>query len=148
MLRLPKLGILPVTDPRMHSTIEQIERRLLRNGLVYRYRDTDDGLPGAEATFAMCSFWLVDNYVLLGRLKDAESLFRHLLSYANDVALFAEEIDPTNGAQLGNFPQGFAHIALINSALRLEAARHGHEPAMQARPGAAFPAVSQHRFGS
>ena len=132
LLRLPKLGVIPATDPRMRSTIEQIKRRLVRNGLVYRYRDTDDGLPGDEGAFAMCTFWLSDNEALLGHVHEAEDLFRHVLSFANDVGLLAEEIQPGSGAQLGNFPQAFTHIALINSAMRLAAALQGTKSAMQA----------------
>jgi GH15 family glucan-1,4-alpha-glucosidase len=132
LLRLPMLGMIEATDPRMCSTIAQIERRLMRNGLVYRYLDTEDGLPGGEGTFASCTFWLIDNYVMLGRLNEAEELFQHVLSFANNLGLFAEEIDPVTGEQLGNFPQGFTHIALINSAVRLAAARQGKKPAAQA----------------
>lgn len=125
MLRLPMLGVIEAADPRMRSTIEQIERRLMRNGLVYRYLDVDDGIAGGEGTFAICTFWLVNNYIMLGRLEEAEELFRHVLSFASDLGLFSEEIDPDTGEQLGNFPQAFTHIALINSALRLAAARKG-----------------------
>jgi GH15 family glucan-1,4-alpha-glucosidase len=100
----------------------------IRNGLVYRYLDADDGLAGGEGTFAICTFWLVHNYVLQGRLTEAEALFRHVRSFANDVGLFAEEIDPVTGEQLGNFPQAFTHIALINAAVRLAAAHRGEKP--------------------
>jgi len=141
VLRLPLLGFIHPTDPRMRSTITQIERRLMHNGLVYRYRDADDGLPGNEGTFAICTFWLIDNYILLGRLQEAQELFRHVLSYANDVGLFAEEIDPENGEQLGNFPQGFTHIALINAAVRLAAAQQNAKPSTHAAAeGAPVPA--------
>jgi GH15 family glucan-1,4-alpha-glucosidase len=96
---------------------------------VYRYRRVDDGVSGEEkGTFAMCTFWLIDTYILLGRLRQAEDLFEHVLSFQNDVGLFSEEIDPDNGEQLGNFPQAFSHISLINSAARLEAAREGRKP--------------------
>ncbi|MEX0802527.1 MAG: glycoside hydrolase family 15 protein [Candidatus Binatia bacterium] len=132
ILRLPMLGVIEATDPRMRSTIEQIERRLVRNGLVYRYLDADDGLPGGEATFAICTFWLINNYVMLGRLQEAEEFFRHVLSFANDLGLFSEEIDPVTGEQLGNFPQGFTHIALINSAVRIAAAQKGKRAKEQA----------------
>ncbi|MGH8069915.1 MAG: glycoside hydrolase family 15 protein, partial [Candidatus Entotheonellia bacterium] len=129
ILRLPLLGVIETTNPRMRSTIEQIERRLMRNGLVYRYLDVDDGIAGGEGTFAICTFWLIQNYVMLGRLTEAEELFRHVLSFANDLGLFSEEIDPGTGEQLGNFPQAFTHIALINAAVRLAAARQGKKPA-------------------
>jgi GH15 family glucan-1,4-alpha-glucosidase len=128
-LRLPIIGLIDATDPRMLSTIRQIERNLMHDGLVYRYRGVDDGIPGEEkGTFIMCTFWLIDNYILLGRLKEAEELFEHILSLQNDVGLLSEEVDPEGGEFLGNFPQGFSHIALINSAARLEAAREGRKP--------------------
>lgn len=128
-LRLPIVGLIGAGDPRMLSTIHKIEQQLVRKGLVYRYRDVDDGVSGQEkGTFAMCTFWLIDAYVLLGRLRQAEELFEHVLSFQNDVGLFSEEIDPDSGEQLGNFPQAFSHIALVNSAARLEAAREGRTP--------------------
>jgi GH15 family glucan-1,4-alpha-glucosidase len=132
ILRLPMLGVLDASSARMRSTIEQIERRLMRHGLVYRYLELDDGLPGGEATFGICTFWLVNNYALQGRLDKAEELFHTMLGYANDVGLYAEEIDPVNDEHLGNFPQGFTHIALINSAIRIAAARKGTRPPEQA----------------
>ena len=131
-LRLPMFGVLDAKDPRMISTVKQIEKRLMRNGLVYRYRGVDDGVKGEEGTFAMCAFWLIDNYILQGRLQEAEELFRHVISYRNDLGLLAEEIDPDNGDQLGNFPQGFTHISLINSAVRIHAAHQGEKPAAHA----------------
>ena len=128
-LRLPIIGLIGASDPRMLSTIHKIEQRLVRKGLVYRYRGVDDGVSGEEkGTFSMCSFWLIDAYILLGRLREAEDLFEHVLSFQNDVGLYSEEIDPDNGEQLGNFPQAFSHISLINSAARLEAAREGRKP--------------------
>lgn len=126
LLRLPLLGVLSATDPRMRATIEHIRRDLTHNGLVYRYR-VADGLPGAEATFALCTFWLIQNDILLHRLAEAEALFTHVVSFANDVGLFAEEIDPVTGEQLGNFPQAFTHIALINTAVRLAEAKRGRK---------------------
>jgi GH15 family glucan-1,4-alpha-glucosidase len=128
-LRLPIVGLIGASDPRMLSTIQKIEQQLVRKGLVYRYRDVDDGVSGQEkGTFSMCTFWLIDAYILLGRLRQAEDLFEHVLSFQNDVGLYSEEIDPDNGEQLGNFPQAFSHISLVNSAARLEAAREGHKP--------------------
>jgi GH15 family glucan-1,4-alpha-glucosidase len=120
-LLIPLVGFLPPSDPRVKSTVAAIERELMENGLVLRYRhdSTDDGLPGSEAAFLACSFWLVDNYVLLGRLEDAHALFDRLLSLRNDLGLLAEEYDPAGGRMLGNFPQAFSHIALINSAHNL-----------------------------
>ncbi|MGE5206647.1 MAG: glycoside hydrolase family 15 protein [Chlamydiota bacterium] len=129
-LRLPIIGLIGAGDPRMLSTVQKIEQQLVREGLVYRYRKVDDGVSGEEkGTFAMCTFWLVDAYTLLGRLREAEELFEHVLSFQNDVGLFSEEIDPDSGEQLGNFPQAFTHISLINSAARLEAAREGRKTA-------------------
>ena len=92
-----------------------------RGGLVYRYLN-DDGLPGGEATFALCSFWLVDNLALQGRVDEARELFERVAGYANDLGLLAEEIDPASGELLGNFPQGFSHSALIRSALNISRA--------------------------
>lgn len=124
------IGLVGAGDPRMLSTIKCIEQQLVRKGLVYRYRNVDDGLSGQEkGTFSMCTFWLVDAYIVLGRLREAEELFEHMLSFQNDVGLFSEEVDPDTGEQLGNFPQAFSHISLINSAARLEAAREGRKTA-------------------
>ncbi len=126
VLRLPLMGVIDPKDPRMLSTIAQVEQRLMRNGMVYRYRG-DDTLKGEEGSFAACSFWLVDNYVLSGRLEDARRLFEHLLTFANDVGLLSEEIQPQSGELLGNFPQAFTHIALINAGIRLSSAQRGHK---------------------
>jgi GH15 family glucan-1,4-alpha-glucosidase len=95
-----------------------VEKKLMRNGLVLRYHthETKDGLPPGEGAFLACSFWLVDNYVLQGRLDDAHALFERLLSFRNDVGLLAEEYDPVACRQLGNFPQAFSHLALVNTA--------------------------------
>ncbi len=118
---LPLVGFLPPSDPRVVGTVEAIERELLHGGLVMRYRTTDfdDGLPPGEGTFLACSFWLVDNYALLGRIDDAHRLFRRLLSLANDLGLLAEEYDPVEGRQVGNFPQAFSHVALVHTAMNL-----------------------------
>ena len=127
-LRLSMVGLIDSQDPRMISTVKQVERRLMRHGLVYRYRGSDDGLKGEEGTFVMCTFWLIDNYIMQGRMKEAEDLFQHVISFRNDLGLLSEEIDPENGEQLGNFPQGFTHISMINATVRLEAARQGQKP--------------------
>lgn len=121
-LVIPLVGFLPASDPRMQSTIRAIQQRLTSNGLVYRYGDGDapDGVPGREATFAMCTFWMVDNLALLGRHDEATTMFEEVVSYANDVGLFAEQIQPHTRELLGNFPQGFTHLALIRSAVRLQ----------------------------
>jgi GH15 family glucan-1,4-alpha-glucosidase len=117
-LVIPLTGFLPANDPRVLSTVKQVQERLTSNGLVYRYL-TDDGLPGGEATFALCSFWLVDNLAMQGRAEEARALFEKIVSYANDLGLLAEEIDPVSGELLGNYPQGFSHLALIRSALNI-----------------------------
>jgi GH15 family glucan-1,4-alpha-glucosidase len=126
-LVIPRIGFLPPSDPRVQSTINVIRKGLSHNGLVYRYR-TQDGLAGGEGTFTLCSFWLADALALGGRLDEATALFEHAVGYANDLGLLAEEIDPDTGEQLGNFPQGFSHLALIGAAVNLaKAAAHGSE---------------------
>ncbi|PTM86952.1 glycoside hydrolase family 15 protein [Mycoplana dimorpha] len=121
LLLLPLVGFLPPDDPRVVGTIEAVERRLMRDGFLLRYEDGrgSDNLPAGQGAFLACSFWLVDNYVLLGRLDDARTLFERLLSLCNDVGLLAEEYDARSGRQVGNFPQAFSHLALINSAYNL-----------------------------
>jgi len=123
LLMLPLVGFLPATDPRMLSTVGAIERDLLRDGLVLRYRTDDvrDGLAGDEGAFLACSFWLADNYALQGRHEEARALFERLLGLANDVGLLSEECNPADGQLLGNFPQAFTHVALINTAHNLSA---------------------------
>lgn len=103
----------------MESTINAIARGLVSGGLVYRYVDADDGLPGGEATFGICAFWLVDNLVSLGRVQEAKELFEGMLARATPLGLFAEEIDPRESARLGNFPQALTHIGLMNAAVNL-----------------------------
>lgn len=121
LLLIPLVGFLPADDPRMRGTIVLIERTLLQDGFVRRYNPdrTSDGLPGTEGVFLACSFWLVDNYVLQGRIAEAQALFDRLLALRNDVGLLSEEFDPKSKHQLGNFPQAFSHVALINSAHNL-----------------------------
>jgi GH15 family glucan-1,4-alpha-glucosidase len=130
LLLLPTVGFLPPGDPRVRGTVEAIERELLSDGLVMRYdtAESGDGLPSDEGVFLACSFWLVDTYVLLGRMADAHRLFERLLALCNDVGLLSEEYDPRTGRLLGNFPQALSHIALINSAFNLNEAT---KPAMQ-----------------
>jgi len=121
LLLLPCVGFLPPDDPRVAGTVAAIERTLLVDGLVRRY-DTaaiDDGLPPGEGIFLACSFWLVDAYVMLGRMEDAERLFDRLANLCNDVGLLAEEYDPIARRMVGNFPQAFSHVALVNSAFNL-----------------------------
>ena len=105
----------------MRRTVREIEKRLLTKGLVQRYETQTgvDGLPPGEGAFLACSFWLVDNYRLAGRMAEATRLFNRLKKLSNDVGLFAEEYDPAAKRMLGNFPQAFSHVALINSALGL-----------------------------
>ena len=119
-LMLPLVGFIRATDPRMRSTIEAIEAKLTSpQGYVYRYRDLDDGLGGDEGTFTMCSFWLADDLIALGELGRARALFEKVRSCANDLGLLSEEIDVSTGEMLGNFPQAFSHMGLINTAVQL-----------------------------
>jgi GH15 family glucan-1,4-alpha-glucosidase len=124
LLLIPLLGFLPPRDPRVVATIEAIERDLVVDGFVLRYdlKKSEDGLRGDEATFLLCSFWLVDCLIMLGRRDDAQHLFDRLLRVRNDLGLLAEEYDPVSGRQLGNFPQAFSHIGLVNSAVNLSRA--------------------------
>jgi GH15 family glucan-1,4-alpha-glucosidase len=124
LLMLPFVGFVEATDARMVATIEAIERELVVDGFVRRY-DTervDDGLPPGEATFLMCSFWLVDCLVLLGRNDDAIELFRRLVSCSNDLGLLSEQYDSARGRLVGNFPQAFSHVALLTAASALASA--------------------------
>lgn len=121
LLMIATVGFLPASDPRVASTVAAIERTLLRNGFVLRY-DTGsgtDGLPPGEGAFLACSFWLADNYVLLGRMDEARALFDRLVALRNDVGLLAEEYDHNRKRQVGNFPQAFSHLALIGTAHNL-----------------------------
>jgi GH15 family glucan-1,4-alpha-glucosidase len=121
LLLLPSVGFLPVSDPRISGTITEIERRLRVNDFVMRYETNDpiDGLPPGEGVFLACSFWLVDAYLLQGRRRDAEQLFQRLIDLRNDVGLLSEEYDPAAERLIGNFPQAFSHVGLINSAFNL-----------------------------
>jgi GH15 family glucan-1,4-alpha-glucosidase len=119
LLTMPLAGFLPATDERVRGTIEAIERELMQDGLVLRYRPQEegvDGLPGTEGVFLPCSFWLADCLHLLGRKKEARDLFERLLDLRNDLGLLSEEYDPRHNRQLGNFPQAFSHVALVSSA--------------------------------
>jgi GH15 family glucan-1,4-alpha-glucosidase len=121
LLLLPLVGFLPITDRRIKKTIHEIEKRLMAKGLVLRYETATgiDGLPPGEGAFLACSFWLADNYILQGRIAEARRLYNRLKKLSNDVGLYAEEYDPVEKIMLGNFPQGFSHVALINTALGL-----------------------------
>jgi GH15 family glucan-1,4-alpha-glucosidase len=122
LLLIPMVGFLPPEDPRVRGTLRAIEDRLLiEDEFVLRYETEHpgDGLPAGEGAFLACSFWLVDNYILQGRYTEARKLFTRLLSRCNDVGLLAEELDPLTGRMLGNFPQAYSHVGLINCALNL-----------------------------
>jgi GH15 family glucan-1,4-alpha-glucosidase len=124
LLLMPAVGFLPPSDARIRATVDAIERELMIDGFVLRYRtaSTDDGLPAGEGAFLACSFWLADAYCLLGRHDDAEQLFERLLGLCNDVGLLAEEYDGRRKRLVGNFPQAFSHISLINTAHNLSRA--------------------------
>jgi GH15 family glucan-1,4-alpha-glucosidase len=121
LLMMAEVGFLPANDPRIMGTVAAVERDLLRGGFVDRYRTHSgiDGLPPGEGAFLLCTFWLADNYALMGRRADARRTFEHLLAIRNDVGLLAEEYDPLARRQLGNFPQAFSHLGLINTARNL-----------------------------
>jgi GH15 family glucan-1,4-alpha-glucosidase len=122
LLLMPLVGFLPGDDPRVQSTVEAIRRKLMRDGLVLRY-DTSraqDGLPPGEGVFLACSFWMVSSLKAVGREEEAVRLFEHLLSLTNDMGLLSEEYDPHEKRMVGNFPQAFSHIALVNAAYDLE----------------------------
>jgi GH15 family glucan-1,4-alpha-glucosidase len=144
LLLLSHVGFLPPDDPRIVGTVEAIERELCGGPFVRRY-STDpscnvDGLPGDEGAFLACSFWLVDNLALLGRYTEARRLFEQLLTLRNDVGLLSEEYDVRNGRLVGNIPQAFSHLALVNSAYNLA---RGEGPAVQRAEEAAPPPVSR-----
>jgi GH15 family glucan-1,4-alpha-glucosidase len=130
LLLLPALGFLPPEDPRIRATVGAIERELVVDGLVLRYdtQKSEDGLPAGEGFFLACSFWLVDAYLMLGRRDEAVTLFERLLALRNDVGLLSEEYEPRSKRLVGNFPQAFSHLALVNSASNLA---HYRKPAEQ-----------------
>jgi GH15 family glucan-1,4-alpha-glucosidase len=135
LLLIPLVGFLPASDERVEGTIDAIQRTLMRDGFVQRYltdAENVDGLPPGEGVFLPCSFWLVDCLELLGRHDEAHSLFERLLATANDLGLLAEEYDPATQRHLGNFPQAFTHLALVNSAFNLAL----HHPPMKRRGAA------------
>jgi GH15 family glucan-1,4-alpha-glucosidase len=127
LLQIPLVGFLPADDPRVRGTVAAIERGLMSGGLVQRYDPaaTDDGLERQdEGAFLACSFWLVEAMLLDGRGAEARALFERLLALSNDVGLLAEEYDERAGRQVGNFPQAFSHVALVNAALALAGAEN------------------------
>jgi GH15 family glucan-1,4-alpha-glucosidase len=145
VLLMPALGFLPASDPRVQGTIKAIEKNLVRDGFVLRYKPehTNDGLAGSEGAFLACSFWLVDAYAYSGRRQEAEALFEKLINLRNDLGLLSEEYEPTSGRLIGNFPQAFSHLALVHSAsvlanaeLTPRASTNGHtkQQAPSARP--------------
>jgi len=150
LLLIAQVGFLPPHDPRFRGTVEAIERDLMEDGFVLRYRadKASDGLPGPEATFLACSFWLADAYVQVGRYEDATALFERLLGVRNDLGLLAEQYDPRARRQLGNFPQAFSHVGLVNTANNLleaqgpAAQRADHEKLPQPRETTEQPRTS------
>ncbi len=122
LLLMPAVGFLPADDERIVRTAEAIEKRLCQDGLVLRYRTdegADDGLAGGEGAFVLCTFWMVDSLALRGEQERAEALFTRVVALANDVGLLSEEFDAATGEMLGNMPQAFSHVGLVNSAVRL-----------------------------
>jgi GH15 family glucan-1,4-alpha-glucosidase len=121
LLRIPLVGFLPPDDKRVIATADAVARDLTDKGFVFRYRtdEAPDGLPNDEGAFVICSFWLADNFALMGREKEARDLFERLLDIRNDVGLLAEEYDPVKKTFLGNFPQAFSHVGLVNTAHNL-----------------------------
>ncbi|OUD03297.1 glycoside hydrolase family 15 protein [Streptomyces swartbergensis] len=125
LLLIPRVGFLPPDDPRVLGTIDAVRKELDHGGFLRRYSTTDsdqaqiDGLPGSEGTFLVCSFWLADALHMTGRTQEARELFERLVGLVNDVGLLSEEFDPVTGRQLGNFPQAFSHIGLVNTTLAL-----------------------------
>src|SRR5690606_1327503 len=121
LLLLPTVGFISIDDERMVGTVAAIEQELMADGLVLRYDTSrsEDGLPPGEGAFLACSFWLGDVYVMMGRVDEARALFERLLSLRNDVGLLAEEYDALHGRQVGNFPQAFSHVTLVNTAYNL-----------------------------
>ena len=126
LLMIPQVGFLPISDPRVQGTVKAVEDGLRREGLVLRYGGSKsaavDGLPPGEGAFLPCTFWLADAWAMSGRTDEATALFDHLLSLANDVGLLSEEYDVDRGRQVGNFPQAFSHLSLVNTARNLTTA--------------------------
>jgi GH15 family glucan-1,4-alpha-glucosidase len=135
LLMIPLVGFLPASDPRVRGTVTAIERGLMRNGFVARYttRPAVEGLPPGEGVFLACTFWLADNLVLIGRYEEARQTFERVLSLCNDVGLLSEEYDPQTRCLVGNFPQAFSHVGLVNTAMNLSPAVPG--PAEQRPQG-------------
>ncbi|WP_242000964.1 glycoside hydrolase family 15 protein [Kribbella rubisoli] len=124
VLLIPQVGFLPADDPRVVGTVEAVQRELASDGFVRRYltEHTDDGINDSEGTFLICSFWLADALAMIGRVGEARDLYERLVALRNDVGLLAEEYDVTSGRMLGNFPQAFSHLGLVNTAWHLTTA--------------------------
>jgi GH15 family glucan-1,4-alpha-glucosidase len=140
-LLLPVMGFIDGTDPRMVSTVEATIDGLVTNGLCYRYHTGPDGMHGQEGAFVLCTFWLINALILAGRTDEACAWFNHMLQRSTPLGLFAEEIDPQTGQQLGNFPQAFSHIGVINVAVSL--AHVGHTGTVTAHHQAAADAAGR-----
>jgi GH15 family glucan-1,4-alpha-glucosidase len=145
---LPLVGFLPPSDPRIRGTVERIEKELMQDGLLLRYRpqETHDGFTEEEGTFLACSFWLVDNYALQGEWQKAQTLFENLLQLQNDVGLLSEEYDTMKKRQVGNFPQALSHIALVNSAVNLWTHQQGSAKDRSQRQSHSSKVVSRHKL--
>jgi GH15 family glucan-1,4-alpha-glucosidase len=150
LLLLPLLRFLPPSDPRIRATVLAIADELTKDGLVLRYRveETDDGLTGEEGTFTICSFWLVSALIEVGEIDRGKRLCERLLSYASPLELYAEEMDPHTGRHLGNFPQAFTHLALVNAVMHVIRAEEGNDPVMtlHGTAAAASPGDDGHPF--
>jgi GH15 family glucan-1,4-alpha-glucosidase len=127
LLLIPRTGFLDANDPRVIGTVTAIEKSLVVDGLVQRYNTeaSADGLPPGEGVFLACSFWLADNFAYQGRMDEARALFERLLGLANDLGLLAEEYSPALKRQLGNFPQAFTHVAVVNTAFSIAGGKRG-----------------------
>jgi GH15 family glucan-1,4-alpha-glucosidase len=145
-LLLPVMGFIEGTDPRMISTIDATLQQLVSNGLCYRYRSAPEGVKGKEASFVLCTFWLINALILANRVDEAAARFEEMLSRSTPLGLFAEEIDPATGEHLGNFPQAFSHIGVINVAVSL--AHIGHTGQVQPQHKAAADAAGRGGSGA
>jgi GH15 family glucan-1,4-alpha-glucosidase len=147
ILMMPLVGFLPPEDPRVVSTVEAVQTTLMADGFVRRYENTSgvDGLPGTEGAFLPCTFWLADALVLLGRLDEAEEIFERLADLASDLGLLSEEYDAEAGRLVGNFPQAFTHVGLINTARNLSAALARRAPEGRSAPAAPADEASTRR---
>jgi GH15 family glucan-1,4-alpha-glucosidase len=140
LLLIPIVGFLPADDPRVVGTVAAIEQHLARDGLVERYSevgDEVDGLPAGEGAFFLCTYWLADCLVLMGRVDEARALFERLLALRTDLGLLSEEYDVDGKRLLGNFPQAFSHVGLVNTALALDRATRGEIKRRGRHPGEA-----------